>query len=299
MLILMVAVALPVSGHETQTDSSRNAFVPDGSPVVGVVSTAGETCAGGQTHQDSIENGYRIFGPTNGTFVEQFTAPAGNDWTMVTVCTCWLSLGGGITVNYDLVVFDDDGVAGIPGTEIMSVTDTAVNPSTALPGTWYGSAVTLAVPAGETFYIGARFDGNQDNFLCSDETGTLQTGYRSPDGGSTWDVIQNTHPSYVALGVAFVLEADEPEPEPEPEVPAVNFPNKGEIMISAGAPVQTYAAAGAYPTNIVLPADYDGNGFDTYTVTSSATVAGETWYAVWVGGEDYLWVPASQVQVLR
>lgn len=84
-----------------------------------------------------------------------------------------------------------------------------------------------------------------------------------------------------------------------PTVAAVNYPNNGEIMIGVGSPVQTYAAPGEYATNIVLPADYDGNGYDTYIITGSTTVAGETWYAVWVGGPSYLWVPASQVQVLR
>lgn len=91
----------------------------------------------------------------------------------------------------------------------------------------------------------------------------------------------------------------EPEPEPEPEVPAVNYPNNGEIMISSVAPVYTYGAAGDYMTNIVLPKDYDGNGYDTYVVTATAEVAGEMWYAIWVGGPAYLWVPGSQVIVIR
>lgn len=296
MLVLLVAIVVPASGQEVAEDGTRNAYTTDDSPVVGVASTPGQDCAGGLTHHNSVENGYRVTG-ANGVFVEQFTAPAGNDWSMVTVCTCWLSLGGGITVNYEVVVYDDDGAGGQPGTELYSLADTAVNPATALPGAWYGSAVTLALPESETFYIGVRFNGSQDAFFCSDEAGgVVQTGYRSPDGGSTWGLIQAMHNNYIAMGVAFLLEA---VIEPEPAVPAVNYPNRGEILISAGAPVVPYAAPGEYAQAFTLPADYDGNGFDTYVITGTATVGGATWYSIWVGGVDYLWVPASQVQFLR
>lgn len=84
-----------------------------------------------------------------------------------------------------------------------------------------------------------------------------------------------------------------------PSVAAVDYPNKGEILISVAAPVTPYGAAGNYPLSLTLPADYDGNGFDTYIITGSTTVADETWYSIWVGGVDYVWVPASQVIVLR
>lgn len=88
-------------------------------------------------------------------------------------------------------------------------------------------------------------------------------------------------------------------------VEAVDYPNNGEIMISAGAPVTAYGepggeqARGLDGKNIVLPADYDGNGYDTYIITSTMTLAGETWYSIWVGGRDYVWVKASQVVTLR
>lgn len=82
-------------------------------------------------------------------------------------------------------------------------------------------------------------------------------------------------------------------------VEPIDYPNHGEVLISVGAPVVPYAAPGEYAQPFSLPADYDGNGFDTYIITGTATVGGAVWYSIWVGGEDYLWVPASQVQVLR
>lgn len=82
-------------------------------------------------------------------------------------------------------------------------------------------------------------------------------------------------------------------------VEPIDYPNHGEVLISAGAPVVPYAMPGAYAQAFSLPADYDGNGFDTYIITGTVTLNGETWYSIFIGGEDYLWVPANQVQVLR
>lgn len=88
-------------------------------------------------------------------------------------------------------------------------------------------------------------------------------------------------------------------------VDRVDYPNRGEILISAGAPVTAYGEPGGEVARgtdgrvIVLPADYDGNGFDTYIVTGTATLAGELWYSIWIGGKDYGWVKGSQVVTLR
>lgn len=77
------------------------------------------------------------------------------------------------------------------------------------------------------------------------------------------------------------------------------YPNTGLIQINAGAPVMSYGAAGNYPTGIVLPSDYDGNGFDTYVIMSAQTVGDATWYGIFVGGETMLWVPAAQVTIIE
>lgn len=87
--------------------------------------------------------------------------------------------------------------------------------------------------------------------------------------------------------------------------PAIQVPNEGEIMISAAAPVVAYDGPGGNPVAIgpdqalVLPNDADGNGFDTHVITDTQVVDGETWYAIFIGSPDWVWVPASQVTVTR
>lgn len=156
----------------------------------------------------------------------------------------------------------------------------------------------LAIPAGATYgiFIDTSVGNNYTNGsnIYTNAQIEISTGvgfcstFSSPIASRTWNGT-----------IYYDYDDGVIEPEPEEEVPAVNYPNRGEILISAGAPVVPYAAPGEYAQAFTLPADYDGNGFDTYVITATATVGGATWYAIWVGGVDYLWVPASQVQTLR
>lgn len=84
-------------------------------------------------------------------------------------------------------------------------------------------------------------------------------------------------------------------PQTIQEYKKVDFPVLGIFQLNAYSPVTPYAAPGQYPVNISLPADADGNGFDTYAVTAVTTVNGQYWVALWIGGKDYLWLPYSVV----
>lgn len=84
---------------------------------------------------------------------------------------------------------------------------------------------------------------------------------------------------------------------------ADNIPNKGLVLIYSYAPVMAYGQPGSDPINLgggvplMLPNDADGNGFDTYQITSTATVGDETWYGIFIGDTSgaWVWVPGSQV----
>lgn len=84
-------------------------------------------------------------------------------------------------------------------------------------------------------------------------------------------------------------------PQTIQEYKKVDFPYLGLVQLNVGAPVTPYAGPGAYPVNFTLPADADGNGFDTYVVTAVTTVNGQYWVALWIGGKDYLWLPYTSV----
>ena len=75
-------------------------------------------------------------------------------------------------------------------------------------------------------------------------------------------------------------------------------PNLGLVQINAHESVLPYGAPGMEQQSFALPADYDGNGFDTYVVAAVTTYGDEYWLGLFVGGPDWLWVPYSAVQVL-
>ena len=88
------------------------------------------------------------------------------------------------------------------------------------------------------------------------------------------------------------------DPTPPEVPPALHVPNQGLVQINAHAPVQPYGMPGMELQNFMLPADYDGNGFDTYVVTEVTMVDGEYWLGIFIGNDIWLWVPYSSVQVL-
>jgi hypothetical protein len=74
-------------------------------------------------------------------------------------------------------------------------------------------------------------------------------------------------------------------------------PNHGLIRIDTTQGQPTYGspsegvARDLDGREIWLPQDYDGNGFDTYVVTDIRTYNGQTWFGLWQGTMNWLWVP--------
>lgn len=241
----------------------------------------------------AIESGSltTTFASNNGCFGNMFDVTAFEDLTITSFDqNLWTTGTQDVTVYYKAGTYVGSETTPGDWTLLGTVSVTGAGDNLPTPINIGG----LDIPAGQTYgiFIDTSLGNNYtngDNVFTNTEMeisagAGFCTPFTSPIASRTWNGT-----IYYEYEVA----------DPEPEVPAVNFPNKGEVLISANTPVYAYAAAGEYMTNIVLPADYDGNGYDTYTVTGTATVAGETWYAIWVGGEDYLWVPASQVTVIR
>ena len=77
--------------------------------------------------------------------------------------------------------------------------------------------------------------------------------------------------------------------------PALGVPNLGLVQINATAGIQPYGSPGLEMQNFVLPADYDGNGYDTYTVTEVTMVGDEYWLGLFIGSGDWVYVPYSAV----
>ena len=77
--------------------------------------------------------------------------------------------------------------------------------------------------------------------------------------------------------------------------PNFGVPNLGLVQINATAGIQPYGMPGLEMQNFVLPADFDGNGFDTYIVTDIELVDGEYWLGLFIGNGDWVYVPYSAV----
>lgn len=123
-------------------------------------------------------------------------------------CIGWVSLGPG-SVNFEIVVFDDDGAGGAPGTELSAVPASASGlPGSGLPETVFDydlSASGITLPASGNFYLGARWVPTDPNvFVGADETGATNAGaghifFDLGDPGDDWATISSTFPSYSSL----------------------------------------------------------------------------------------------------
>ncbi|MBZ0315969.1 MAG: hypothetical protein K8L91_06090 [Anaerolineae bacterium] len=87
---------------------------------------------------------------------------------------------------------------------------------------------------------------------------------------------------------------------------ANNVPNYGEVKLDTGQHQPAYVnpgggeiIRGSNGADVWLPADADGSGYDTYVVTDAVEMDGEVWIAVWLGGENYGWLPLSGVTPTR
>ena len=218
-----------VANGESGTAAASNSGSHDGIDMVGAfgeelpaatrVGPAGtfdcDGASGLVIHDDgTVENGYsgNPAAATDVTVVEGFE-PDGEQ-VLGTVCIALLSLGPD-TRDFELVVYDDDGAGGTPGTEIAAVPATATGLPNGIPDpiVWYTvdlSSENIVVESGRV-YIGARWEVSDPNvFLASDEDGAggLGLGYFTTDSGD-WDQLGSgdIFPDYSAMFVRPQLAA--------------------------------------------------------------------------------------------
>lgn len=121
-------------------------------------------------------------------------------------------------------------------------------------------------------------------------TETIPHTATSSDGGSPWNGVS-------ADVIIEVYDFADSGP--------YTVPNLGEIMITAQQVQQPYDSPAGQPIylptggELFLPFDYDGNGFDTYTVTDFAQVGDTLWFGIFIGNRYWIWVPETAVTILR
>lgn len=222
-------------------------------------------CDGAQglvIHDDgTIENGYsgNPAVATDVTVLEGFEPE--NEVVLGTVCVALLSLGPD-TRDFELVVFDDDGTDGAPGTEIAAVPATATGLPDGIPDpiVWYTVDLTsenIVVSSGRV-YIGARWEVSDPNvFLASDEDGPggVGAGYFRVDQ-EAWSELGtvDTFPDYSAMFV-----------RPQMQSPSGCSSPSEVAWLSFSSELGTVAPGGSEDVDVIIdtsslaPGDYEAS----------------------------------------
>lgn len=183
--VLVSLMALPVAAQEDW--EIEIAEVEDLEHVV----AASPDCALGVVYDDGgIEAGYSI-GPGNAGAVMRFDLPGGTTG-LDQVCTCFSrDAGAPSTMGFDVVVYDNNGPSGGPGTFLGSVHSTATSIPVFPNGQFYdvnlvGSGISLP---DQNVFVGVIWPGGSPSiYICGDRsaTTTQRTNFGSGNGGTSW-----------------------------------------------------------------------------------------------------------------
>ena len=151
-----------------------------------VCTTAGSRCtdgiffdsgsgSGGQNHTGVV------------TVVQRFT-PASYPFVLTSACVGIGRLDQDPDLDYEVVLFDDDGTGGEPGTELGAVNASAVDVPFLGTTTFFTTSTVSAFPTITSggFYLGIRWDtsSNPGFMVLNDPTVDGTVRYYSRDGGS-------------------------------------------------------------------------------------------------------------------
>jgi hypothetical protein len=217
---------------QAQTADEFGSIGQQGAPAGGIPAVCSDPAIV-SNNDGTAENGYsgNSMVVAEVTLLERFSAASFPNNTISDVCIGWVSLGTP-DLNFEIVVFDDDGAGGAPGTELGAVAGNVTGLPMGLPETVIavdvsGAAITL--PAAGDVYVGARYIPPAPNiFVAADETGASNVGAGQLffDTGDPmtddWQPINSLFPNYSSLFVsALPGEAAQALPPP-PAVPTMN-----------------------------------------------------------------------------
>lgn len=218
-------------------------------------------------------------------FVDKFT-PTGYPATIESVCSAFLGLAGAASsMSYDIVVYDDDGASGAPGTLIgeingLTAEDIPVFVSGAAP-VWQTadtSSQNWEVTDGSV-YIGVRFAPQTPNiFIGMDQTTSTPVGqgYWWNDNAGAWATILTGWPNYRSLVIRPVLANDGGGTSEELLIVDLTSENQVTISATSGvseADVSGSSTIGFYFENLFSNAGTQAIGTSTYEGTPTLTAA--------------------------
>jgi hypothetical protein len=170
---------------------------------------ASPQCSAGVVYDDGIFNdAYSVGGgnPDDATMVMKFDLPPGTTG-LDQVCACFtrLSAASPSSMGFEVVVYDDNGPGGQPGTLLGTAAANASGIPVFSGNQFYPvdlSGAGIALPGGSV-YVGVRWPGGSI-LLCGDRSSStpLRASYYSGNSGLSWGNVQTgfTNPPR-ALGV--------------------------------------------------------------------------------------------------
>jgi len=196
-LCLAILLALSVGAADAQSLIYERGSAGSAPP--------GDGCEEGEVPDDgTVEAGFGWAEfITYAGFVERFDAaafPSG----LERVCICFLSGSndpGDFEQSFQIVVYDDDGPAGAPGTLLASIPAMATNVPVNPPGAFYDYDLTgqvTSLPSDGNVYIGIEWQPNvEENFaVCIDYDTPPNGGHTMSSTIPEWTPIQEVSPFF-------------------------------------------------------------------------------------------------------
>ena len=132
----------------------------------------------------------------------------------------------------------------------------------------------------QTIRVGAVNDGIDEPVITYpiDLTASSSNGPSSPFDGLIAQVNATVFDNVAGI-ITFVPNYGLIQINVTQSQPAYQSPSHGVIRL------------GSDNRELILPYDWDDNGFDTYVVTDVRTYEGQIWLALWIGNMNWVWVP--------
>lgn len=200
---LLVLAAVPVAAQdEPETEAMH---VED---LKLQVAAASPNCSAGVVYDDGVFNDAYSLGPGNPGAVMRFDLAPGTT-SLDQVCTCFTRASGApSSMGFEVVLYDNNGAGGGPGTFLGSV-DATANAIPVFPNAAFynvnlaGSGITLP---DTSVFVGVIWQGGSPPiYICGDRSGTTaqRTNFASGNAGASWTNMNTLFPTMPprALGI--------------------------------------------------------------------------------------------------
>ncbi len=188
--VVLCCLAVPAAAQER-----HHLEAPEG--TVAAPKAASPQCSQGVVYDDGVFNNAYSLGdgdPGDSTMVMRLDLPAGTTG-LDQVCLCFSrgTFSSPSSMGFNVVVYNDNGPGGVPGTLIATVSATAASIPVFPSSQFYSVNLAGAVALPDTsVYVGASWPGGE-LLMCGDRSSTTaqRLNYGSFNGGLSWSSLSS------------------------------------------------------------------------------------------------------------